>query len=149
MSAIHAKLLAHLILATKNHTPTLHAKGRKDLYQCFWDIHKAQQCNLYRISAVDDHLHLVVSYPVTVSLPGLMRELKTGSVKWMKTSEHFADFPGWHEGFAAFSVSPAEKDSVVEYVKNQDNLHKHESYMDEYRRLLTAAGIPFDDRFLV
>ena len=42
-----------------------------------------------------------------------------------------------------------EKDKVIEYVKNQKEYHKTETFYDEYKRLLIENGIEFDGEYLV
>ena len=49
----------------------------------------------------------------------------------------------------AFTYSVREKDKVIEYVKNQKEHHKTETFYDEYKRLLTENGIEFDEKYLV
>ena len=37
---------------------------------------------------------------------------------------------------------------LVNYIKNQKEHHKKESFKDEYRRLLIENGVEFDERYL-
>ncbi len=36
----------------------------------------------------------------------------------------------------------------IYYIKNQQEHHRKESFLDEYRRLLREAGIEFDEKHL-
>lgn len=38
---------------------------------------------------------------------------------------------------------------IINYVKNQKEHHKTESFLDEYKRLLTENGIEFDEKYLL
>ncbi len=41
------------------------------------------------------------------------------------------------------------KESVIEYIKNQREHHKSESFKDEYRRLIVENGIEIDERYFL
>jgi hypothetical protein len=45
-----------------------------------------------------------------------------------------ADFH-WQAGYGAFSVSPAHLGALQEYIPNQEEHHRQESFQDEFRRL--------------
>lgn len=51
-------------------------------------------------------------------------------------------------GYGAFTYSEKDKDAVINYIKNQKDHHKHESFEDEYKNLLRANGIEFDEKYL-
>jgi len=44
--------------------------------------------------------------------------------------------------------SAKEKDVVIEYIKAQEERHKRKSFHEEFRELLIAAGIEFDENYL-
>ena len=55
----------------------------------------------------------------------------------------------WQEGYAAFTVSPTATDSVRRYIATQEAHHRKYSFVDELRELLNAAGIEFDEKYLL
>ena len=67
----------------------------------------------------------------------------------MKASGNFHQFSSWQEGYGAFTYSVREKDKVIEYVKNQKEHHKTETFYNEYKKLLMENGIEFDEKYLV
>ena len=40
-------------------------------------------------------------------------------------------------------------DIIIDYVKNQKEHHKSESFYDEFKRLLQEHGIEFDEKYLL
>ncbi len=38
---------------------------------------------------------------------------------------------------------------IINYVKNQKEHHKTETFIDEYKRLLKENGIKFDEKYLL
>ena len=86
--------------------------------------------------------------PTTLSLADYVKEVKTGSSRWLKDQTEFRCFEGWQDGYGAFTASFREKDSLVEYIKDQAEHHRAESLLDEYRRLLRENGVLHDERYL-
>ena len=56
---------------------------------------------------------------------------------------------GWQDGYGAFTHSAKEKDNLIAYIKNQKEHHQRESFLDEYKRLLTENEIPFEEKYLL
>jgi len=66
----------------------------------------------------------------------------------MKASGKFPKFEAWQEGYGAFTYSIRERDMIINYVKNQKEHHKKETFYEEFKRLLTENGIEFDEKYL-
>ena len=66
-----------------------------------------------------------------------------------ESKRKFPPVSSWQEGYVAFTYSVREKDKVIEYVKNQKEHHKTETFYNEYKRLLIENGIEFDEKYLV
>ena len=49
----------------------------------------------------------------------------------------------------AFTVSPTATDLVRRYIATQEAHHRKHSFVDELRELLNAAGIEFDEQYLL
>jgi len=52
------------------------------------------------------------------------------------------------EGYGAFSYSKSHVNNVIEYVKDQEKHHKHQSFIEEYHQFLEKFEIDFDERYL-
>ena len=57
-------------------------------------------------------------------------------------------FSVWQEGYAAFSVSRSEENSVVEYIRNQDEHHRQQDFRAELLDLLNHHAVEFDPRYV-
>jgi putative transposase len=78
-----------------------------------------------------------------------VKDIKVASSIWMKESGKFPEFEGWQVGYGAFTYSVREKDMVINYVKNQKEHHKTESFYDEFKRLLIENGVEFEEKYLL
>lgn len=48
----------------------------------------------------------------------------------------------------AAKVSPTHRDSVILYIKNQEEHHRKTTFQDEYRDFLNRYGIEFDEQYV-
>ena len=138
----------HLIFSTKERSPVLDKKRRPDLFGYIWGILKNLKCHTYRINGVEDHLHIHSSLHPTVCLADLVKAVKTSTNTWIKSNGIFRRFSNWQDGYGAFTIADQDKDDLIRYIINQEEHHRSESFLDEYRRLLTEAGIEFKEEYL-
>jgi putative transposase len=148
MANTYTQILYHIVFSTKGRAPVLHPDRREELFRYIWGIHQGLQCHLYRVNGMEDHLHILTSLHPSFSLADYMRELKTGTSRWISKEGIFPGFTGWQDGYGAFTVSMREKDAVIRYIKDQQVLHQQTDYLDEYRRLLEEAKIQYDDQYI-
>lgn len=85
----------------------------------------------------------------SVCLSDYVKDIKVASSLWMKEKGMFPEFEGWQDGYGAFTYSIREKDIIINYIKNQKEHHRTESFFDEYKRLLIESGIEFDEKYLL
>ncbi len=142
------QIFYHVVFSTKDRRRVLAEARREELYRYIWGIHRNLSCKLHRIGGVEDHVHILVSIPTTLSLADYLKEVKTGSSKWIKEENVFSDFTGWQDGYGAFTVSLEHKETLIEYIRTQPEHHRTVSFQDEYKQLLREAGIAFDEKYL-
>ncbi|WP_152022046.1 transposase [Candidatus Uabimicrobium amorphum] len=85
----------------------------------------------------------------SIDLADLLRNVKAFSSKWIKQNKIFPCFTNWQDGYAAFTLSFDNVNSVIEYIINQEQHHYRKSFLDEYKTLLIQAGIQFDPKYLL
>lgn len=78
----------------------------------------------------------------------LLQEVKQNSSKWMKTKHADLSNFYWQDGYGAFSVNPKGVETVEKYIRNQHEHHGKNSFQEEYRALLHAHKIDFDERYV-
>jgi REP element-mobilizing transposase RayT len=98
---------------------------------------------------MEDHIHIMSDLHPTICLSDFIKDIKVSSNRWMKESGKFPSFESWQEGYAAFTYSTNEKDRIIQYIKNQKEHHKTETFEAEYKRLLIENGIEFDAKYLL
>jgi len=96
---------------------------------------------------MEDHIHFLSDLNPVIALADYVRDIKTATSVWIKQQGKFRGFEGWADGYAALTYIWHDKDMIVNYIKNQQEHHKKETFEEEYRRLLKEHGISIDDRY--
>ncbi len=94
-----------------------------------------------------EHIHILCDLHPTIALADYLRDMKSSSSIWLKESGKFPEFEGWADGYAALTYGWKDIEMIINYIKNQQEHHKTESFEDELRRLLKEHGIEVNDKF--
>lgn len=144
----YKQIYYQIVFGTKNRKPSIDEKNESELYKYIWGVLKNKQCKLYRINGMPDHIHIFCDLHPSISLSNLVKDIKVSTNLWIKQSGLFPEFDGWQEGYGAFTYSIREKETIVNYIKNQKEHHKNETFENEFKRLLNEHGIEFDEKYL-
>lgn len=145
----YTQILYQIVFSTKQREPALHTENRPELFKYIWGLLKNNNCHLYRINGVEDHLHIVTHIHPSIALANLVKDVKIASAGYIKEKGLFHNFRAWQIGYGAFTYSISEKDRLIEYVKKQEEHHKIFSFTDEYRALLKEHDVEFDEKYLL
>ena len=74
--------------------------------------------------------------------------IKKDSSKFVKTLNPSLACFYWQDGYGLFSVSPEHREAVENYVLNQEQHHRKETFKEEYLRILKEHRAAFDERYL-
>lgn len=145
----YKQILYHVVFGTKNRQRTLVPEFDKELYKYIWGIVAKQNCTLYQINGIEDHIHILSDLHPSVALSDFIKDIKVASSIWLKDSGKFPEFEAWQIGYGAFTCSVREKPIITEYIKNQKAHHGKEDFYDEYKRLLIENEIEFEEKYLL
>jgi hypothetical protein len=82
------------------------------------------------------------------SLSDLMRIVKSESTKWINEKQCTPAVFNWQEGYGAFSYSRSHVKKVINYVLNQEEHHRKQTFLEEYEQFLRQFEIEYDDRYI-
>ena len=144
-----AQVYLHLVFSTKERRPWLHDKAiRDEMHRLLGGTCNSLDCPVVSEGGVADHVHILCCLGRVIAIAKLIKELKRESSVWVKPkAADLSDFY-WQNGYGAFSVSPGHVADLKEYIANQEEHHKTETFQDEYRRLLRKYGIEWDERYV-
>src|SRR5439155_29348 len=139
-----AQILVHFVFSTHNRNRLIDHVIRDDLHAYIGGIMENLKGTLLAAGSTENHIHLLVAQPRTASPSAVVEAIKTGSTKWLKSkSPRYREFH-WQGGYGAFSISPSHRPALEKYIAAQREHHRHVSFQEEYRRLLTKYGVAFD-----
>ena len=146
MGSTFSSLHYHIVFSTKDRAPLI-TDWWSDLHAYLGGSVRGIGGTARIVGGVEDHVHLLVSLKPAHCLSDVVRDLKKQATIWAKDN-HCPNF-GWQDGYAAFTVGPKGIENVRGYIAGQREHHKKVSYLDELRKLLDDAGVPYEERFLV
>ncbi|HEV8504537.1 MAG TPA: IS200/IS605 family transposase [Chitinophagaceae bacterium] len=144
----YRQIYYQVVFGTKYRLPTIPESQCTELYRYTSGIIENKNCKLYCINGVEDHIHILSDLHPTTSLADYVKDIKIASSVWMKANGSFPKFKAWQEGYGAFTYSSREKDKIINYIRNQKEHHKRETFRDEFQALLIENGIEFDEKYL-
>jgi REP element-mobilizing transposase RayT len=143
-----AAVFVHLVYSTKNREPFLLPQIEPELYAYQGRIFQEMGCQALIINGTADHLHTLFSLSRTVTLCGLVEEVKKRSSKWLKgQGEAFATFQ-WQVGYGAFSIGKSGVPALRQYIAHQKEHHRRQTFQEELREILAKYEIEYDERYV-
>jgi len=144
-----SRVWIHLIFSTKNRFPFLSDKTiRTDMHAYLAKMLREQDCETLIVNGVEDHAHSLFALSRTHSIASVVKEIKRTSSGWVKEFSPTLQKFHWQLGYGAFSVSQSNLDEVIRYIENQEEHHKRVTFQDEYRALLNAYRVDYDERYV-
>jgi putative transposase len=141
-----SRVLIHLVFSTKNREPLIGPELRDRMFPYLGGTLNGIGCPVITVGGVADHVHLLFVLARTMAVCEAVEEVKKESSKWAK--EHGRPGFYWQNGYGAFSVSPSNVPQVSAYIANQEEHHRAKTFQDEFRELLRAHGIEWDERYV-
>ncbi len=143
-----SKVYVHITFSTKGRKPLIDDSIKTILFEYLGGICKGLDCAPIRVGGHQDHVHILCLLSKKITQIKLLEEIKKVSSKWIKTKgSRYSDFY-WQDGYGIFSVNPAEIETVVNYITNQEEHHKKRSFQEEFRAFLIKYKIDFDERYV-
>ena len=141
-----AKVNVHIIFSTKHRQNFITEEIRKELQSYIIGVLSNLGSFTHEIYANPDHIHILNTFPRTITIADLISKIKTSSSKWLK-QKGLKDFD-WQDGYAIFSVSASKVEIVKQYILNQPLHHKKEFFKDEMKRFFKEYDIEYDERYV-
>lgn len=143
-----SELLVHLIFSTKDREPFLQESIRAGLHAYLATTIRSLEAECYRVGGTEDHVHLAVRLPRTITVAKLVETAKTSSSKWIKGRDGALKNFSWQRGYGAFSISKTHLPALIDYIENQEEHHRDVTFQEEYRSLLEKLNVAFDERYV-
>jgi putative transposase len=142
----YTNLLYHIVYATKERAPLITNALRPQLHQYLGGTVRGLGGIAIEINGTEDHVHVLAKIRPTISVSEFLSKLKSVSSGWAKrqTAGRFC----WQARFGAFTVSESQVERVRRYIRNQKTHHRKYSFEEEFKALLRAHSIDFNEAYL-
>jgi len=148
MANTYTQIHLQFVFAVKYRDGLIHSSFKDELYQYITGIIKNHNHKLLAINGMPDHVHILVGMRPTQSVSDLMQDIKGSSSKWINEKRFLKVKFEWQEGYGAFSYAKSQVNTVVNYIKNQEQHHAVRSFNQEYLEFLAEFEVTYDERYI-
>ena len=148
MSHSYVNSLFHCVYSTKDRRKTINQDLQQRLWPYMGGIARENKMKALAVGGVEDHVHLLLSLPSTISIAKAIQLIKGGSSKWVH--EEFSEYRSfaWQEGYGAFSIGISQVEETTRYILNQKEHHRTKTFQEEYLAFLEKHGLQYDPKYV-
>ncbi len=148
MADTYTQLYIHIVFAVKGRQRLIPKQHKETLHQYITGIIRNKKQTVIRINSMPDHIHILVGLTPDIALSDLVRDIKANSSKYINKKGWCVGRFEWQTGFAAFSYSESQLDTVVNYIKNQEAHHARMTFREEYLAFLKRFNVPYNPKYV-
>src|SRR4030095_5079801 len=124
------------IFAVKYRKAVIDKSWQRELYGVIGNLINENKCKTIIVNGAKDHVHCFLGLKPVISVSDLTKTVKAKSSKFINdhslTRQHFE----WQDGFGVFSYSQEDVDRIYKDIQRQEEHHKVQTFLQEYRQLL-------------
>jgi REP element-mobilizing transposase RayT len=148
MAHTYTNILIHYIFSTKNHEKIITPDLQERLWAYMGGIARENNIKALAIGGVEDHVHLLLSLPSTLSIAKAIQLIKGGTSKWIHdTFPNYHNFK-WQEGYGAFSTTMSYLTNTISYINAQKQHHRIKTFQHEYIAFLKKHNLEYNNRYI-
>lgn len=147
MPNTYTQLHIQFVFAVKFRQGLINPAWKDRLHAYITGIFQHNKHKMLQINSMPDHIHILIGMRPHQSISSLIQNVKTESSKWIK-EQNLCDQFYWQEGYGAFSYAKNQVSNVIQYIKNQEEHHAKNSFLDEYKKLLSEFDIDWEQEYL-
>jgi len=148
MPGTFSQIYIQTVFAVQNRECMIHSSWEAELYKYISGIVRNKEQKMLAINGMPDHIHFFIGMKPSCCLSDLVREIKKSSNDFIRDKKFLKYKFNWQEGYGAFSYSHSQIDSVINYIMNQKEHHKKQTFREEYLDFLKKFEISFKDKYL-
>lgn len=147
MAHTYCSSLFHCVFSTKERRKLIAPDQQPQLWAYMGGIAREHELKALAVGGKEDHVHLLLSLPSSLSIAQAMREIKSGSSGWMHKTCATPGFE-WQEGYGAFSIGWSQVDATLAYIAGQKEHHQKRDFQAEFVAILKKHRIEYDARYV-
>jgi putative transposase len=119
------RLFYHVVWATHGREPLIATEIEQSVYGILRDAAERHGLIVHAIGGIEDHVHLALSIPPSISIADAIGKLKGASAYQInrRYSSKLGYIFAWQAEYGITSLSDSHLDAVRNYIKNQRRRH--------------------------
>ena len=148
MSGTYSQIYIQIVFAVKGRESLISQNWKDELNKYIAGIIKGKNQKPIIVNGMSDHIHAFVGLKPSMKISDLVRDIKNNSTNFINENKFVRGKFFWQEGYGAFSYSHSQIGNVYNYILNQEEHHKKETFHEEYLNFLKKYEIEFDEKYL-
>ena len=148
MANTYHQVYIQTVFAVKYRAAVIDKRWNSQLFAVIGNLINESGCKTILVNGVEDHVHCFFGLKPPTSISDVMKNAKAKSSKWLNESGLLQHHFGWQAGCGVFSYSQSHIKNVYNYIQNQEQHHKKQTFREEYIELLKTHDIEFDERYI-
>ncbi|MCO6486622.1 MAG: IS200/IS605 family transposase [Saprospiraceae bacterium] len=146
MADAFTQIYVQIVFAVKWRQCLILPAWQERLYQYTTGIIQSRNHKLLAIGGMEDHIHIFIGMKPSESISDLVREIKKATNEFVNanclTERNFQ----WQNGYGAFSYHRRDINRICNYIQNQKEHHKRQTFKEEFQKLLNDFGIESESK---
>jgi putative transposase len=139
------KIWIHAIFATKNREEFIGLDIEPRIYGYLKDQLIECGCPVRIINGMPEHVHLLFLLNPQKAIADVLKQVKGATSHWINQQDIVEAKFAWQGGYGAYSVSESQLEKVYNYILNQKDHHKKQSFVKEYENFIRLHGFNYQD----
>jgi REP element-mobilizing transposase RayT len=138
----------HYVFGTKQRQRIITPRLQERLWPFIGGIARQNKMKAIEVGGVEDHVHILVSLPGTLSISKAAQLIKGGSSKWIHENFPEQRLFACQEKYGGFGVSVSQLENIIGYIRKQPEHHRTMTFQEEFLALLKKHRVEFDERYI-
>jgi len=137
-----------LVFAVRNCDAALHPGIRDQVFKYISGIVTNLNHKSIIVNGVSDHVHIFLGLHPNITISDTVKEIKQNSSLFINKEKLCLGKFSWQEGYGAFSYSRSQIEDVYNYIQNQEQHHRKQTFKEEYLDFLKKFEVEYNPDFL-
>jgi len=147
MAHTYCSALFHCVFSTRERRRAIAPEFQERLWAYMGGVARENEMKALGVGGTEDHAHLLLSLPSTMTIAGAMLKIKSGSSLWLHRSCGLTGFE-WQKGYGAFTIGCSQIDATLAYIAGQKEHHRKRDFQAEFLSILKRHGVDYDPRYV-
>ena len=125
-------LFLHLVWSTWDRQPLITPDIERRLHRNIESEARKMGCVVLAINGTEDHVHVLVQIPTTITIANLLKQIKGVSSHFVNETLRPATKFKWQGHYGAFTVSRWDVSKIKAYIKRQKEHHRSDNLVTEF-----------------